>query len=73
MYKVLLDYFGPKWKKINSITDIFETIAKNIRDIYTNREAKARKQLQKYNEAFEIYKNTLFPFDDELRFTAKYI
>ena len=70
LYKILFEYFRPTRKKINSIMDIFEGIAKRIRNIYTNRSAKARKKLQKYNDAIERYKNTLFPFDDENQLTT---
>lgn len=65
LYKILFEYFRPTRKKINSIMDVFEGIAKRIRNIYTNRSARARKRLQKYNDAIERYKNSLFPFDDE--------
>ena len=70
LYKILFEYFRPTRKKINSIMDVFEGIAKRIRNIYTNRSAKARKKLQKYNDAIERYKNTLFPFDDENQLTT---
>ncbi len=71
LYEVLLKVFGPKRKQIKTIMDVFEAIAKNIRDVYTNQTARARKQLQKYNDAIERYKNTLFPFDDEPRLSSE--
>ena len=71
LYQILLESFGPTYKQINAKMDVYVAIAKNIRNVVSNRSAKARKQLQKFNDAFERYKNTLFPFGDEPRLSSE--